>query len=99
MAEYGAFPVWDRSPGGVGPVDPTDLDVSPELQRRLTVWNHAFEQRLDRPVDPVDVDAWPREGLGLAHDLQHDLGADIEVLYFDVRNGMSPSLDDRQLWS
>jgi hypothetical protein len=50
-------------------------------------------------VDPVDVDAWRREGLGLAHDLQHDLGADIEVLYFDVRNGMSPSLDDRQLWS
>ncbi len=99
MAEYSAFPVWDRSPGGVGPIDPADLDVSPGLQSRLTAWNEVFERRLDHPVTDVEIDAWRREGLGLAHDLQHEVGTEVQVLYFDDSAGVQRPLDDRQLWS
>jgi hypothetical protein len=99
MAEYAAHPLWDRSPGGFGDIDPADLNVSPELGRRLTTWNDVYERRLNGPVDQVDAESWRREGLSLAHQLQHELGAEVQVLYFDDRTGVPRSLDDRQLWS
>src|SRR3954447_3240831 len=33
------YPLWDRSPGGFGSVDPEALGVSPDLARRLRAWN------------------------------------------------------------
>lgn len=98
MAEHG-HPLWDRSPGGFGPIDPANLNVSPELRRRLTAWNDVYECRLDGPVDQVDVESWQREGLSLAHELQHELGAEVRVLYVDARTGRAAAVADHQHWS
>ena len=80
------YPLWDRSPGGFGLVDPEALGVSPSLAQRLRAWN---DEHNDAPNGPENftwaspqagVD-WQRRGLDLAYALQHELGPDVEVLY------------------
>lgn len=89
MFEWGVeYPLWDRSPGGLGLVDPEALGVSPSLAQRLRAWN---DEHNDAPHGPesftwpspqAGVD-WQRRGLNLACALQNELGPDVEVLYFE----------------
>ncbi|MGY1690927.1 hypothetical protein [Geodermatophilus sp. SYSU D01105] len=95
MAEHGGAFLWDRSPGGVGEVEPGTLGISAELTARLTGWNERYAEhaaRWDwgppppehRADDEVEWAAWTRDGLHLASALQHELdalGHDVVVLY------------------
>jgi hypothetical protein len=95
MAEHGGAFLWDRSPGGLGTVDPGSLGVSAELTARLGDWTERFEEhaaRWDwgpppperRADDEREWAGWRREGLDLAYALQHELdalGHRIEVEY------------------
>jgi len=85
MADYCAFPVWDRTPGAdPGEVDPATLGVSSELVRELTEWNAQYESiaandfRFD---DRAAFGAWKRRGRGLANWLQRELGNTARVTY------------------
>jgi hypothetical protein len=82
------YPLWDRSPGGFGLVDPEALGVSPSLAQRLRAWS---DEHNDAPNGPENftwptrqafVD-WQRRGLDLAYALQNELGPDVEVRYFE----------------
>lgn len=88
------YPLWDRSPGGLGLVDPQVLGVASSLAQRLRVWN---AEHNDAPNGPENFTwpslqaglDWQRRGLSLAYALQDELGPDVEVLYSedgDVRS-------------
>ncbi|MFW3169690.1 hypothetical protein [Geodermatophilus sp. CPCC 206100] len=95
MAEHGGVFLWDRSPGGLGDVEPATLGVSAELIARLTDWTERYEEHAarwawsppppeHRADDEREWTAWTREGLHLAYALQHELdalGHRIEVRY------------------
>jgi hypothetical protein len=82
------YPLWDRSPGGFGSVDPEALGVSPDLARRLRAWNDEHNdapngpENFTWPTPQAGVD-WQRRGLDLAYALQNELGPHIEVRYFE----------------
>lgn len=64
-------PVWARPTGHGGPVQLTDLGVTPQLVSRLRVWNEQFENLAATGPEwesPEVEDAWIREGLNLAYD-------------------------------
>ena len=79
---YWAYPspLVDRSPGvdGLEFLDPRDLDLTPALSARLEDW---FDRTPSYDAAPEDYSGWSKEKLTLAYDLQHELGADITVLY------------------
>ncbi|MHB1472773.1 MAG: hypothetical protein ACYCV4_03940 [Dermatophilaceae bacterium] len=95
------YPLWDRSPGGFGPVDAETLGVSPELAGQLREWSAEHD---DAPNGPEHFEwrsyeaylDWRRRGLHLAYALQDNLGSEIEVRYFEdgderpVRDRMGP---------
>jgi hypothetical protein len=97
MAEHGGAFLWDRSPGGVGCVEPQTLGISAELTARLTGWNERYQEHAarwnwgppppgDRADDEREWAGWRREGLDLAYALQHELdalGHGIEVRYHE----------------
>lgn len=97
MAEHGGAFLWDRSPGAAGCLPPETLGVSAGLAARLRDWNERYEEHAARwnwdpppPEHAADDErewaAWRREGLHLAHDLQHELdalGLGIEVQYHE----------------
>ncbi|RBY88130.1 hypothetical protein DQ244_16400 [Blastococcus sp. TBT05-19] len=81
----------DRSPGvlGIDLLDPAELGLSPELIARLDAWRDRQETlsgawiRIDPPVTDEEQsrgEQQQRELLTLAHDVQHELGPDVEVL-------------------
>jgi hypothetical protein len=73
-------PIVDRTPGVVGVefLDPAGLGLSEALGERLMSWL----DRIPHWEAPEGSDAeWTREGLTLAHDLQHEVGPDVTVLY------------------
>ena len=82
------YPLWDRSPGGFGSVDPEALGVSPDLARRLRAWNDEHNdtpngpENFTWPTPQAGVD-WQRRGLDLAYALRNELGPHIEVRYFE----------------
>lgn len=76
-------PVWDRTPGGVGPVVLNDLPITEALRARLAAWNddadriksaHGYEW-----PDAATEAASTAAGSRLAQDLRDQLG--IEVVY------------------
>ena len=94
MAEHGGVFLWDRSPDGVGPVEPEELGICAELTARLTDWNERYEEhaarwnwgdppREHRADDEAEWAEWRREGLHLAYALQHELGPRVQVLYHE----------------
>jgi len=89
MFEWGGeYPLWDRSPHGFGPVRPEMLGISPGLAERLRSWNDEHDAAPDGPenfawASPRARGEWHRRGLDLAHELQNELGGDVEVRYFD----------------
>ncbi|WP_454084713.1 hypothetical protein [Georgenia sp. Marseille-Q6866] len=92
MSEWSVeYPLWDRSPGGLGLVDPEALGVSPSLAQRLRAWNGEHNDAPDGPENftwpsPQAGVEWRRRGLDLAYALQDELGPDVEVLYFEDGN-------------
>ena len=82
--------VENRSPGviGVDLLDPAALGLSQELASRLTAWRDRQEVLSGRWVgeEPDTEESLraetesARELLTLAHDVQHELGPDVEVL-------------------
>jgi hypothetical protein len=89
--DYGYASVLEnRSPGvmGVDLLDPAALGLSHELTRRLTAWLDRQEVLSGRWVgeEPDTEESLraetesARELLTLAHDVQHELGPDVEVL-------------------
>jgi len=97
MAEHAGAFLWDRSPGGLGLIEPEALGISAELTARLTDWNERYEAHAARwnwgsPPPELRADderewaQWTREGLHLAFALQHELAAlghRIEVRYHE----------------
>lgn len=92
MAEYGVEdPVWARPTGHGGPVRLTDLGVTPQLVSRLRGWNEQFENLAATDFEwesPEVEDAWIREGLNLAYELQNQL-PDIDISYAHDGDGRS----------
>ncbi|TFV47783.1 hypothetical protein [Blastococcus sp. TF02A-35] len=81
----------DRSPGVLGTdlLDPAELGLSAQLTARLEAWRDRQESLSGawvRDAPPVTEaernlgEQQQRELLTLAHDVQHELGADVEVL-------------------
>jgi hypothetical protein len=87
FAEYEVeVPLW---PSGNSP---SPLPISPELRRDLAAWNVAWMELDDHPTyDDSNDDwsewepgrAWNREGYELVRRLRAELGADVEIEYFD----------------
>jgi hypothetical protein len=85
MADYTAFPLWDRSPGGFSDIDPADLGLSDDLQNRLRAWAASYESLPMTDFEwpsPADELHFKVAGFRLAADVQQELGLDVEVLYF-----------------
>lgn len=89
MFEWGLeYPLWDRSPGGIGPVDAETLGVSSKLAGQLREWS-AEQDDLSTGPDHLEWRSheahldWRRRGLHLAYALQDDVGFEIEVRYFE----------------
>ncbi|RBY97983.1 hypothetical protein DQ237_03565 [Blastococcus sp. TF02-8] len=83
--------VADRSPGvlGIDLLDPAELGLSAELVARLEAWRDARERLsavwirddpLETEEERVLREQQRQELLALAHDVQHELGRDVEVL-------------------
>jgi hypothetical protein len=90
MAEHTEVFLWNDSPDRLEhddgyALDPAALGVPPELAARLAAWNLRWSRwvlELDPGwEDPAVQEAWRREGLELAHELQDELGNDVDVVY------------------
>jgi hypothetical protein len=89
MAEHTDVCLWNDSPdplphGADYPLDPADLGVSAALGERLAAWNDRYGQLALTGYEWPSHDeeeAWRRTGLHLAHELQHELGPDVAVVY------------------
>jgi hypothetical protein len=88
MAEHADVFLWNDSPGkGVQDtyvVEPADLGVSPALTERLAAWNDRYGRLSLTDVEwpsREDEEVWLRSGLDLAHELQDELGPDVDVVY------------------
>lgn len=90
MAEYTVtLPLWDCSPTPdkwFGAFDPGMLDLSDDLEKRLSAWNEQFETAMGSEFE------WPSPEVELAHivdghvlaaELQRELGEATLVLYID----------------
>jgi hypothetical protein len=83
IADYDAFPLWIDNPMQ----DPTSLPLSPDLRARLTEWGQEYTEILTLnayqwPSAAAHQD-WNDQGWDLTDQVQHELGADVEVIFFD----------------
>jgi hypothetical protein len=91
MAHYDAFPLWIDN----GMLDPTSLQLSPDLRTRHTEWGHEYTDTLTHNAYQWTSAAahqdWNDRGRDLADQVQDELGADVEVLFFDDLTGTPTS--------
>ncbi len=87
MADYSAFPVWDRTTGRN--LRPADLPISVGLQNDLAAWASRFETTLN--VDDArssrfqtgeELHIFDDQGIQLWRRLQAELGESARVTYF-----------------
>jgi hypothetical protein len=89
VAEHTDFCLWNDSPeaplhGDDYALEPADLGVSPELCERLVAWNDRYGQLALTGYEwpsHEEERAWRQTGLHLAHELQDELGPDVDVVY------------------
>ena len=88
MADYYAFPLWTDDNGML---DPTSLPLPADLRARLTEWGQEYTDTLTHNAYQWTSAAahqdWNDRGRDLADQVQHELGADVEVLFFDDLTG------------
>ena len=87
MAEYRAWPLWDRESGEN--LSPDDLPLRAATRARLHCWTDAHARRPPRsggadgrPPDAATPDAFEREGISLWHTLREELASRYTVSYF-----------------
>jgi hypothetical protein len=83
--DYGAFPLWDRSPHGFwGGIAEGQLPISAGLVARLQAWNDDWEG-VNEPVS-ANLAQWGKEwnntGGELLLELRRELEPNVEVSYF-----------------
>jgi hypothetical protein len=103
MPDYGGIYLWDLSPRPAPShsysLEPHDLGLSAGLTDRLTEWFQTWERgwgRMSRRfggVGGTGGQGWYEQGLRLAHQLQKELGPDVEVVYRDARGEERPISD------
>jgi hypothetical protein len=84
MAEYSAPPLWDRSPGGFGPIELADLPLSEELRGRLQDWADRYDALPTQNFEwlsPSHEEDFIATGIALATELRRQLGDEVEVIY------------------
>ena len=85
MPGYDLLPLWDRSPGIGGPLQPDAIGISDELADRLREWN---ERWLDHPPEQppqwsaLEAKQWRESGYRLAWQLSAEL-TEVEILVLD----------------
>ena len=94
VADYEAFPLWQRDARGTTNVDPVELPISADLTRELLEWADEYDGTLDRgdPLasgfsDPQAEAAFHARGAELAARLAAELPMGFSVEYFDGRDG------------
>lgn len=88
MADYQCFPLWEASPGEVGEINPSELPISPALQKKLFTWASTFDATLSMD-DPLcsgfaseeAAEQFRKGGMFLANQLQSELGNGYVVIY------------------
>ncbi len=77
MADYGAFPLWERSADRPpGDVDPATLPLTPALRTALLEWAREYDERSPSEAGHVDARSpreWRRRGRRLARDVRRQL--------------------------
>lgn len=81
MAEYGCYPIWERTETGSDNIDPSDLPISFSLQETLTDWMRQFDATFNQD-DPYQSGfhtteaqiAFKTEGEKLLGKLKMELG-------------------------
>lgn len=86
MADYHAFPLWERSPGAPsGDIDPDTLPLGEALIADVKDWGRQFSD----PGFPQSEDAeaaWVNRGRQLCRRLQGELGTEFDVSYEEDRS-------------
>jgi hypothetical protein len=90
MPEYCAWPLWERDPQRVGPINPSSLPLSAPTVAALGAWASWHESFLNfaspldsRTVSPDEQAAFSAEGRRLWRVLREELGPDYEIAYFE----------------
>lgn len=88
MADYGADPLWHRTPDGKGSsmISLDTLPLSSELKNRLRAWARRHDDLMDpaheRPSQAAETE-WVAEGQALLPSLRRELGPEYDVEYFE----------------
>ncbi|MEM9244775.1 MAG: hypothetical protein AAGA67_03390, partial [Cyanobacteria bacterium P01_F01_bin.153] len=100
MPEWGCTVLWE--PKGVKYcIEPSDLDISSGLQKRIYTWAETLDAIFndDYPPDSKfptleDAEGWKKEGHAVAKTLREELGAGFEVTVSGIEDylGDYPSL-------
>lgn len=88
MADYGADPLWHRTPAGKGnPMICLDtLPLSTELKGRLRTWARRHDELMDPVYAGPSATAeaeWVAKGQALLEPLRRELGPEYDVEYFE----------------
>ena len=86
MADYQCHPLWDKTPGNYGDINPYSLPISENLKQQLVEWAHAYDATLNI-LDPArsgfkDLDSkveFTKIGHEIAEKLQSELGPEFII--------------------
>jgi hypothetical protein len=89
VADYGGDMLWGADADNVGPIDPDDLPLTPELKKQLREWAERFDRNLSTPAQQewgfsseAEKVAFDAEGKRLWAELRSQLGPAYDVSYF-----------------
>jgi hypothetical protein len=91
MPEYNASPVWEVDDLGLDDLEPSELPISPELQRDLVGWARRYQATFDGDYPgnsgfqsrEAESD-FDRDGRRLWRRLAEELGDGARVSYFSI---------------
>lgn len=88
MADYHCWPLRADDPDEFGNIDPGKLPISLLLAEKLNLWAFRYDEtlNLDNPVQSsfktIEAkEAFKKDGVNLAEELQHELGPTYAVIY------------------
>jgi len=99
MVDYDCYPLWDVGLSGPRNLDPESLPISAALVADLMGWASEYDGTLNRENPAASGfptreahERFVRMGLGLAERLAEELGASVQVLYYDDVAGSERSV-------